>query len=82
MAMEKLVRVFLVGEGYMLADVQGNKVSLTHMLLLLTHCAPASMLHKGIWVVVTLLEHEEASKSVEILAVAIMRRVDPLTNLM
>src|SRR5882724_11057918 len=44
--------------------------------------APASVLHKGMWAVATLLEHKGASKSVEMLAIAIMRRVDPLTNLM
>ena len=82
MATEKLVRDFLVGEGYMPADVQNDKVSLTHILLLLAHCTPASMLHKGIWAVTMLLEHEGLSKAVEILAVAVTRRVDPLTDLM
>jgi len=82
MATEKSARDFLVGEGYMPADVQDNKVSLAHVLLLLAHCAPASVLHKGVWAVATLLENEGTSKSVEMLAVAVARRVDPLTNLM
>ena len=63
-------------------DIQDNKVSLAHVLLLLAHCAPASILHKGVWVVTTLLEHKGTSKSVEMLAIAITRRVDPLTDLM
>src|SRR5882724_5354317 len=82
MAMEKSVRDFLVGEGYMPADIQDNKMSLTHMLLLLAHCAPASILHKGVQAVTMLLEHEGTSKSAEMLAIAVMRRVDPLTDLM
>ena len=80
MAMEKSARDFLVGEGYMPADIQDNKVSLAHMLLLLTHCAPASILHKGMWAVTMLLEHEGTSKSAEMLAIAIARRVNPLTD--
>ena len=40
------------------------------------------MLHKGMQAVAMLLEHEGVSKSVEMLAIAIARRVDPLTDLM
>src|SRR5882724_5541608 len=82
MAMEKLVRDFLVGEGYMPVGIQDDKVSFAHVLLLFIHCAPASMLHKGIQAVAMLLEHEVASKSVETPAAAVVRRVDPLTDLM
>jgi len=82
MSTEKLAREFLVGEGYMLADIQDDKVSLAHVPLLITHCTPASMLHKGVQAVMTLLEHEVASKSAETLAAAVMRRVNPLTDLM
>jgi len=57
-------------------------MSLTHMLLLLAHCALASILHKGVQAVTMLLEHEGTSKSAEMLAIAVVRRVDPLTDLM
>ena len=51
MAMVKLAQEFLEGEGYMPEDAQGNKASLTHSLLLLTHCTLASVLYKGIWAI-------------------------------
>ena len=59
-------------------DVQDDKVSFTHVLLLLAHCMPASVLHKGVWAVAMLLEHEVVSKLAEVLATAVARRVDPL----
>jgi len=52
---------FLVGEGYMPADIQDNKVSLTHMLLLLAHCTLASMLHKGMWANFSTVDNHAAS---------------------
>ena len=82
MATAKLAWEFLEGEGYMPADAQGNKVSLAHSLLLLAHCAPASVLHKGVRAVATLLEHEEASKTGDVVALAVARRVDPLVDMM
>jgi len=81
MATEKLARDFLVGEGYMPVDMWDDKGSLAHVLLLLAHCALASVLHKGVQAVTTLLEHKVASKSAETLAAAVMGRVNPLTNL-
>ena len=78
----ELAQVFLEGEGYILVDTQGNKASLVHSLLLLTHCELDSMLYKGVCAVVNLLEHEEVSKTAKVMAIATVSRINPLVNLM
>src|SRR5882724_4771269 len=82
MATAKLAREYLEKQGYLLADRQGNKVTFVDSLLLLTHCAPSSMLSKGICAMATLLEHENASKTVEVVAWSIAKRVNPLVDMM
>jgi len=77
-----LAREYLEKQAYLLADAQGNKVMLAHSLLLLMHCTLASMLSKGIHAIVTLLEHEETSRTAEVVAMSVARRVDPLVDMM
>jgi len=49
-------REYLEKLGYALVDVQGEKTTLSHMLLLLAHSTSTNVLQKGIRVVATLLE--------------------------
>ena len=45
--------------------MQGKKVSLSHTLLLLAHCAPLGTLPKALRAVTTILEDEEARHTVD-----------------
>ena len=62
--------------------MQPNRASLSHALLLLSHCAPSNILSHGIRAIVTLLEYKEASRSKEVVAIVVARRVDPLVDMM
>jgi len=53
-------REFLEKEGYAPPDTRGGKASLSYTLLLLLNAAPSNLLPKGIRVVATLMEREEA----------------------
>jgi len=59
------------------ADAQGNKASLVYSLLLLAHCAPSSILPKGIRAVATLLELETMTQCTEAVLLHVMKRLDP-----
>src|SRR5882724_5275647 len=52
------------------------------LLLLLLHAAPPSILPKGIRAVATLLEHEETAHTSEIIATAVLCKIDLALNLM
>ena len=51
---------FLEKEGYTPPDERGGKALLSYTLLLLLHNVPPNLLSKGIRVVATLMEPEEA----------------------
>src|SRR5882724_4891904 len=70
-------RKYLEKEGYALPDVWGGRAKLSYMLLLLLHAAPLSILPKGIRAVATLLECEETTCTTEVVAAAIMHKIDP-----
>jgi len=72
------VREFLEKEGYAPPDARGGKASLSYTLLLLLHAAPPNILSKGIRVVATLMECEEAGRSAETIAAVVMQKLDPV----
>ena len=76
------LREYLEKEGYTPPDVQGGRAKLSYMLLLLLHAAPTSILPKGIRVVATLLECEEAAYTANIIATAILCKIDPVLDSM
>jgi len=53
---------------------------LSHTLLLLLHAAPPNLLPKGIRVVATLMEHEEARQSAKTIAAVVLQKLDPVLN--
>ena len=73
LASTKQAREFLKKQVYAPADVQGNQASLSYTLLLLAHCAPSSILPRGIQAIVTLLEQEVATQNAETVALAVMK---------
>ena len=77
----KQAQEYLEKQGYALADAQGNRTSLSYTLLLLAHCAPPSILPKGMRAVATLLELETADQSAKIIATSVMNRINPLLDL-
>ena len=68
---------FLEKQGYVLADTQGTKAMLMHTLLL-THCAPPSIIARGVHAVATLLECEVANHTTEGASEGIVKRVKPI----
>jgi len=65
-------------QGYILKDVHSNRTTLVHSLLLLTHYTLQGALQCSMWAVTTLLEHKVVMKVVDIIAVNVARRIDPL----
>jgi len=74
-------REYLEKEGYVLPDAWGGRAKLSYMLLLLLHAVPPSILPKGIRAVTTLLECEAACTA-DIIAAAILCKIDLVLNLM
>src|SRR5882724_10179927 len=72
MALMVQAQEFLEKQGYAHPDVQGEKASLSHTLLLLDHCTLLSTLPKAIRAVATILEDEEARHTVDTIIAAIM----------
>jgi len=74
----KQAHKYLEKQGYMPTDPQGNRAALAHILLLLAHCAPPSIIPRGICAVATLLENEAATHTVNGISASIAKRVDLL----
>ena len=74
-------REFLEKEGYAPPDARGVKALLSYTLLLLLHAAPPNLLSKGIRVVATLMEHEEAGRSAETIVAIVMRKLEPVLTM-
>jgi len=72
----KAAREFLEKQGYAPVDAQGNKASLAYMLLLLAHCAPSSILPRGIHAVTMLLELEMATHCADAVSTGIMKKLE------
>src|SRR5882724_13036879 len=81
MSLTKQARDYLERQGYMLKDVQGNRMTLVHMLFLLSHCTPNSFLLRGICAVATILENEAAMRTADAVTANISKRIDPLLEL-
>ena len=77
LTMAAQVREYLEKEGYAPPDEQGGRAKLSYMLLLLLHAVPPSILHKGIRAVAMLLEHEETTCTADIIAAAVLHKIDP-----
>ena len=75
LTMAAQVREYLEKEGYAPPDKQGGKLS--YMLLLLLHAVPLSILPKDIRAVAMLLEHEETTCTADIIAAAVLHKIDP-----
>jgi len=76
----KQAQEFLKKQGYAPTDAQGNCASLSYTLELLAHCAPSSILPKGMWAVTTLLEHEATGQSAELIALSVMKQISLLLD--
>src|SRR5882724_188167 len=63
-------------------DARGEKVSLSHTLLLLTNCAPANVLPKAIRAVATILEWEAALGTADAAVANVMSRLDLIMTIM
>jgi len=73
-------REYLEKEGYAKPDMWGGRAMLSYMLLLLLHTVPPSILPKGIRAVATLLECEETACTANIIAAAVLCKIDPALN--
>src|SRR5882672_4367497 len=73
---------YLEKQGYVPPDAKGGKATLSYTLLLLLHAAPPNVLPKGIRVVATLLESEEVGRTADTIVAAVMRKLDPVLELM
>src|SRR5882724_13026572 len=69
-------REYLEKEGYALPDAWGGMAKLSYMLLLLLHAVPLSVLPKGIRAVGALLEREEAGCTADVIAAAVLHKID------
>jgi len=81
LANAKQAREYLEKQGYAPADAQGNQATLSYSLLLLAHCAPPSVLPKGIQAIAALLEQEAVAQNAELIAQAVMRQIGLLLDL-
>jgi len=61
-------------------DTQGNRMTIVHMLLLLAHCMPSSIIPRVIQAVATLLKNEVDMGTIDRISTSITKKVDPLLN--
>ena len=73
-------REYLEKEGYTSPDARGGRAKLSYMLLLLLHAVPLSVLPKGIRAVAALLEREEAGCTADVIAAAVLHKIDLVLN--
>jgi len=76
--MVKQAHEILERQGYIQEDAQGSKAILTETLVLLAHCAPPSIITRGICTITTLLECEAADHTTEGVSKGIIKRVELL----
>ena len=76
------MREYLGKEGYTPPDKQGGRAKLSYMLLLLLHAIPPSILPKGIRAIMMLLECKENTCTADIIATAILHKIDPVLESM
>jgi len=75
-------RDYLNKQGYTLKDVQGDRATLSHTLLLLAHHTPSNILLKGVRAVATILEQETIVKMADMVIANVMAQLNPIFELM